>query len=243
MGERQQAVMYWLGQVEYRRAWALQVALVELRQQDRIGDTVLLLEHPHVYTLGRRGRMDDVLLDSETLAQLGIDVHEVDRGGEVTYHGPGQLVGYPIIGIRALGGPVGYVRALEAALAEALESLGVTGRRQQGLPGVWVGEPPEERKIAAIGLRVSKGVSSHGFALNVSTDLGYFKHIVACGVPDLPVTSLESELGRSVDAEVVRTVVFEALSRHLRLHITCATAEEVEALLSRGWMPEPAPRT
>ena len=102
--------------MEYRRAWVLQAALVELRQQDRIGDTVLLLEHPHVYTLGRRGRMDDVLLDTEALAQLDVAVHEVDRGGEVTYHGPGQLVGYPIIDIRTLGGPVRYVRALEAAL-------------------------------------------------------------------------------------------------------------------------------
>ena len=229
--------------MECRRAWALQATLVEWRQKGRIGDTVLLLEHPHVYTLGRRGRMDDVLLDSETLAQLGIDVHEVDRGGEVTYHGPGQLVGYPIIDIRALGGLVRYVRALEAALIEALKALGVVGHRQRGMPGVWVGEPPEERKIAAIGLRVSRGVSSHGFALNVSTDLGYYKHIVACGVPDLPVTSLECELGRGVDAEVVRTAVSEALARRLRLDITGAPAEEVEALLSRGWMPEPAPRT
>ena len=243
MGEREQAVIYWLGQVEYRRAWALQAALVELRQQDRIGDTVLLLEHPHVYTLGRRGRMDDVLLDTEALAQLDVAVHEVDRGGEVTYHGPGQLVGYPIIDIRALGGPVRYVRALEAALAKALASFDVAGHRQLGMPGVWVGAPPEERKIAAIGLRVSRGVSSHGFALNVSTNLGYFKHIVACGVPDLPVTSLECELGRGVDTKVVRTAVSEALACHLLLHITRASAEEVEALLSRGWMPEPAPRT
>ena len=243
MGSREQAVIYWLGQVEYQRAWALQAALVELRQQDRIGDTVLLLEHPHVYTLGRRGRMDDVLLDTEALAQLDVAVHEVDRGGEVTYHGPGQLVGYPIIDIRTLGGPVRYVRALEAALMEALAAFGVAGHRQLGMPGVWVGDPPEERKIAAIGLRVSRGVSSHGFALNVSTDLEYFKHIVACGVLDLPVTSLECELGCAVDTEVVRTAVSEALARHLLLHITRASAEEVEALLTRGWMPEPAPRT
>ena len=119
--------------------------------------------------------MDDVLLDTEALAQLDVAVHEVDRGGEVTYHGPGQLVGYPIIDIRTLGGPVRYVRALEAALMEALAAFGVAGHRQLGMPGVWVGDPPEERKIAAIGLRVSRGVSSHGFALNVSTDLEYFQ--------------------------------------------------------------------
>lgn len=209
-------VFHWLGRVEYARAWALQAALVERRQRGAAGDAVLLLEHPHVITLGRRGRADDVLLDADGLASAGIAVHEVDRGGEVTYHGPGQLVGYPIMDIRAIGGPVRYVRALEAALIDALGGLGVEGRRQDGMPGVWVGE----RKIAAIGLRVSRGVSSHGFALNASTDLSYFEHIVACGVPHLPVTSLERELGAEVAAERVRAAVAEALAHRLRLPLT-----------------------
>ena len=231
MGEQDTPVFYWLGQIEYRRAWALQAALVESRKQARIGDTVLLLEHPHVYTLGRRGRMADVLLDRDALASAGVAVHEVDRGGEVTYHGPGQLVGYPIMDIRGLGGPSRYVRALEAALIEALASYGVEGHRQQGMPGVWVGEPGNERKIAAIGLRVSRGVSSHGFALNVSTDLAYFEHIIACGVPDLRVTSLELERGGTVDAEAVRSTVAQSLGRQLRVDLSWASGSDVERLL------------
>ena len=232
MSKRERPVFHWLGQVEYDRAWALQAALVERRQQRLITDTVLLLEHPHVITIGRRGRMDDVLLDVEQLASAGIAVREVDRGGEVTYHGPGQLVGYPIMDIRSIGGPVRYVRSLEAALIETLAAFGVAGHRRQGMPGVWVGEEENERKIAAIGLRVSRGVSSHGFALNVSTDLGYFDHIVACGVPNLPVTSLEREPGEGVDVERVRATVAEALSNNLHLALTWASAGDVEALLS-----------
>lgn len=234
MDERNATVFYWLGQVEYRRAWELQAALVERRQRGRIGDTVLLLEHPHVYTLGRRGRTDDVLLDRDALALAGVAVHEVDRGGEVTYHGPGQLVAYPIIDIRPLGGPVRYVRALEQALIEALASMHVEGHRRQGLHGVWVGGPESERKIAAIGLRVSRGVGSHGLALNVSTDLAFFEHIVACGMPDLRVTSLARELGESPDAGFVRTEVAKALARRLRLDLRWAAVEDAEALLALG---------
>lgn len=234
MGKRERAVFHWLGQVEYSRAWALQAAMVERRQRGLIGDTVLLLEHPHVFTLGRRARMDDVHLDAGALAQAGIAVHEIDRGGEVTYHGPGQLVGYPIMDIRSLGGPARYVRALEAALIEALSTFGVSGHRREVMPGVWVGESANERKIAAIGLRVSRGISSHGFALNVSTDLAYFEHIVACGVPDLPVTSLERELGRGVEAEGVREAVAEGLARHLRLPLRWATESDAETLLAES---------
>lgn len=234
MSKRERPVFHWLGEVEYDRAWALQAALVERRQQRLVGDTVLFLEHPHVITLGRRGRMDDVLLDVDRLSGAGIAVREVDRGGEVTYHGPGQLVGYPIIDIRSIGGPVRYVRALEAALIEGLAAFDVSAHRRQGMPGVWVGEGDDERKIAAIGLRVSRGVSSHGFALNVSTDLAYFEHIVACGVPDLPMTSLERELGKGVAAGQVRASVAEALSKRLHLPLRWASLGEAQALLAEG---------
>ena len=234
MSKREPPVFHWLGEVEYDRAWALQAALVERRQQGLVGDTVLFLEHPHVITLGRRGRMDDVLLDVDRLAGAGIAVREVDRGGEVTYHGPRQLVGYPIIDIRSIGGPVRYVRALEAALIEALAAFDVSAHQRQGMPGVWVGEGDDERKIAAIGLRVSRGVSSHGFALNVSTDLAYFEHIVACGVPDLRMTSLERELGKGVAAGQVRASVAEALSKRLPLPLRWASPGDAEALLAEG---------
>ena len=234
MGKDEGPVFHWLGRVAYDRAWALQAALAERRRQGRAGDAVLLLEHPHVITLGRRGRMDDVRLDAGALARAGIAVREVDRGGEVTYHGPGQLVGYPIMDIRPLGGPARYVRALEAALIESLASFGVPGQRREGMPGVWAGEAADARKIAAIGVRVSRGVSSHGFALNVSTDLAYFDHIVACGVPDLPMTSLERELGRGVDAASVRVSVAEALARHLRLAPRWAADGDAAGLLAEG---------
>ena len=225
-----QPVFHWLGRVEYARARALQTVAVERRQRGATGDTVLLLEHPHVITLGRRGRMEDVLLDAAGLALRGIAVHQADRGGAVTYHGPGQLVAYPIMDIRALGGPVRYVRALEAALIDALAGLGVQGRRQDGMPGVWVGG----RKMAAIGLRVSRGISSHGFSLNVSTDLAYFQHIIACGVPHLPVTSVERELGAAVDAGRVRSAVAEALAHRLWLPPVWAQEADTEGLLAEA---------
>lgn len=237
MDKAVRAVFSWLGQVECRQAWALQTRLVELRLQGRIDDTVLMIEHPHVYTLGRRGSMDDVLLDADALASLGIAVHEVDRGGQTTYHGPGQLVCYPVMDIRSLGGPVRYVRALEAAIIEAMAALGVRGRRKEGMPGVWVGEPTVERKIAAIGLRVSRGVSSHGFALNVNPNLGPFQHVVACGVPGLPVTSLERELGRDVDAAGVRACVATALARCLGLNVRWLSADALGTLAAEGGTP------
>ena len=232
MSDRATAVFHWLGEIEYSAAWALQKSLVAERQKGRIEDTVLLLEHPHVYTLGRRGRREDVLLDDETLAREGIAVHAVDRGGEVTYHGPGQIVGYPIVDVRRIGGPVRYVRALEAALAEAMAVFGLDAHHSEVMPGIWMGEPPNERKLAAIGLRVSRGTSSHGFALNVSTDTGYFRHIVPCGVPGLPVTSMERELGRQVDGSQVRATVADALARQLGLRAGWAEAGETRAMLS-----------
>ncbi len=151
---------------------------------------LLLLEHPHVYTLGRRGRLDDVLAPAERLAEMGIEAHHVDRGGEVTYHGPGQLVGYPIVSLRRLGvGPLIYVRSLERVLIETLAEFGILAGSDGRPTGVWTGGA----KIAAIGVRVSRGVATHGFALNVSPDLAWFDHIVPCGMKGSRVTSMAAE--------------------------------------------------
>ena len=176
--------------------------------------------------------MDDVLMSEDALAKAGVAVHEVDRGGEVTYHGPGQLVGYPILDLRMIGGPVRYVRGLEGALIDTLATFDITVHTVEGLPGVWLGEGPERRKIAAIGVRVSRGVSSHGFALNISTDLTYFQHIVACGIPGLNVTSMERELGRAVDGGAVRRAVVDALEHRLRLDVHWASEAECRSLVS-----------
>ena len=151
---------------------------------------LLLLEHPHVYTLGRRGRLDDILAPEDSLSSLGVEIHHVDRGGEVTYHGPGQLVGYPILDLRRLGmRPLEYVRSLERLLIDTLYGFGIAAEADGHPTGVWAGGA----KIAAIGVRVSRGVTTHGFALNVSPDLGYFEHIVPCGMRDCRVTSMVSE--------------------------------------------------
>ncbi len=167
---------------------------------------LLLLEHPHVYTLGRRGQEDDILIDAEMLESLGIEVHHTDRGGEVTYHGPGQLVGYPILNLRRWGGgPLKYVRALERTLIETLAVYGIQAVSEGRPTGVWV----EERKIAAIGVKVSRRVTTHGFALNVCPDLSYFDHIVPCGMPDRRATSLSVELGRTVSVSDVAAVAVE----------------------------------
>lgn len=195
-----------LGGVPYGQAWETQRALAEARREGRVGDLLLLLEHPHVFTLGRRGREGDILADAATLASLGAEVHHVDRGGEVTYHGPGQVVGYPILDIRPLGGPRRYVRGLEETIIRALADLGVPAERWPGRTGVWV----RGEKIAAIGVRVSRGVTTHGFAVNVDPDLSYFGAIVPCGIPDTSVTSLARLLGCRVE----RGEVEASLARH-----------------------------
>jgi lipoyl(octanoyl) transferase len=217
------------GTVPYRTAWDWQRALVERRQRREGRDVLLLLEHPPVYTLGRRADRSNVLLDDARLAARGIELVEVDRGGDVTYHGPGQLVGYPIL--RLAGTPVvDYVRALEEVLIRTLADLGVTGERSSGFTGVWVGE----RKVAAIGVRVAAGgVTSHGFALNVATDLDDFAGIVPCGIADRGVCSLV-DLG-------VRTTVDEVADR-----VVAATAELFgatldEVPLAELGLPTPAP--
>ena len=192
-----------LGRIDYQQAWDIQRSLAQARVDGRVGDTLLLLEHPPVYTLGRRSNPSDLLLPKEALEARGAQVIDVDRGGEITFHGPGQLVGYPVINLRAWGGPLRYVRALEAVLISALESFGVHAGRIDGLTGVWAAES----KVAAIGVKVSRGVATHGFALNVSTDLTWFHNIIPCGIHDRGVTSLESLLGRPVPLDDVASIV------------------------------------
>jgi lipoyl(octanoyl) transferase len=188
-----------LGLMPYAEALALQRGLVEDRRADRIPDTLLLVEHPHVLTLGVRGDggRSHILATADLLAARGVGIHETGRGGDITYHGPGQLVGYPIIDLRPDRCDIHrYVRDLEDVLIRTASDYGIAAERVQGLTGVWVGR----EKLAAIGVRVARWITSHGFAFNVSTDLDYFNLIVPCGIADRGVTSLARLVGRPVDA-------------------------------------------
>ena len=188
----------YLGVVPYGEALALQRSLVEERRAGLIGDTLLLLEHPHVITLGVRGDggRSHLLASPETLAARGVEVHETGRGGDITYHGPGQLVGYPIIDLKPDRCDVHrYVRDLEGVLIRTAADYGIDAGRIEGLTGVWVGN----EKLAAIGVRIARWITSHGFALNVTSDLDFFKLIVPCGIADRGVTSLSRLVGRPID--------------------------------------------
>ena len=200
-----------LGRIDYEAGLALQQQLVEDRRAGRIGDTLLLLEHPPVITLGvkTRGKPTNVIATAQALEDAGVTVHETGRGGDVTYHGPGQLVGYPIFDLRPDRCDVHqYVRDLEEALIVAMRRFGIEGGRVKGLTGVWVGPAGREAKLAAIGVRISRWITSHGFALNVSPDLSHFALIVPCGITDRGVTSIARLIGREVPmAEVEDAVV------------------------------------
>jgi lipoyl(octanoyl) transferase len=179
-----------LGRIDYARAFALQQQLVEERKRGLIPDQLLLLEHPHSITLGRNGRLENLLAADPALRAAGIVFHTTDRGGDITYHGPGQVVGYPILDLREWKRDVGaYVRALEQVMIDALTGFGIAAKRVPGCAGAWV----DGKKIGAIGVHISRWVTSHGFALNVSTDLSYFGYIVPCGLAK-PVTSM-AQLG------------------------------------------------
>jgi len=210
-----------LGLVPYPEAWALQNRLADARRAGLAPDTLILLEHPHTYTIGRSGTRDHVFLTESELAARGITCLDVDRGGDVTYHGPGQLVGYPIFDLGPQPDVGRYLRNLEDCLIETLADFGIAAGRLSGYTGVWIGD----RKIAAIGVKVSQGVTTHGFALNVSTDLSLFTHILPCGIPDKGVTSMALEVGRApamteVEARVMahfsnRFAVPETIAAHV----------------------------
>jgi lipoyl(octanoyl) transferase len=203
--------LLYLGRVDYSAALEVQQRLVDLRAEQRIGDVLLMLEHPPVLTLGRNAHRANILANDEELTRLGIHVHEINRGGDVTYHGPGQIVGYPILDLRGEFpgkkgphlGAVEYVRWLEEALIRTCAEYGVMTQRICGRTGVWTvaGGSIAEKKIAAIGVHISRGITSHGFALNVTTDLRDFNLIVPCGIRDAAATSLEEEIG-SEDPDV-----------------------------------------
>ena len=197
----------WLGRLPYREAWDLQKAFWEGRATGRSQDDyLLLLEHPHTYTVGRNGDGSNLLIPEEELAAIGAELHHVDRGGDITYHGPGQLVGYPIFEVPRLPNGfdmVGHVRRIEAVLIAALADLGIEAWAEDGFTGVWT----EQGKVAAIGVRVARGVSMHGFAINVDPNLDYFNRIVPCGIVDRSVTSVSEILGRTVSIEEIVDVL------------------------------------
>ena len=204
-----------LGLVDYQAGLDLQTELVALRKRGEIGDQLLLLEHPHVITLGVRARNDrtHVLASDAALSEQGVSVFETGRGGDVTYHGPGQLVGYPIIDLNPDRRDVHrYVRDLEEVLIHAVADFGISAGRVAGLTGIWVGPQGAEAKLAAIGVRISRWVTSHGFALNVSPDLSKFGLIVPCGIADKGVTSMQRVLGRAVPMAEVEQAVEKAFS-------------------------------
>ena len=188
--------VYRAGRLPYREAWELQREWAELRRTHQIPDRLLLVEHPPVITIGRNGRREHILSSPDILACEGIEVVETNRGGDVTFHGPGQLVGYPVLDLgRIRKDVVWYLRTLEEALIRTIRELGLAAERRPGMTGAWVGE----FKVAAIGVHLSRWITTHGFALNVSTPLGYFRHIIPCGISAYPVSSLEDRLGASVD--------------------------------------------
>src|SRR6266404_5727442 len=193
-----------LGLMGYAEAWALQKRVVAARKAGAIEDVLLLCEHPHVITQGRNGRRENLLASEHVLRQKGVEFHATDRGGDITYHGPGQIVGYPILNLGAIRRDVvWYVRMLEEVMIRATSEFGITAERVAGKTGIWVGNGGAEEKLAAIGVHISRWVTSHGFAYNVSTDLRYFDLIVPCGIADCKATSLEKLLGRSVKREEI----------------------------------------
>jgi lipoyl(octanoyl) transferase len=213
-----------LGRIPYAEGLAIQQRVVAARKAGTIGDTLLLLEHPPVLTLGRNATRANILASDDHLARKGVEIHDVNRGGDVTYHGPGQLIGYPIVDLRGDWpgkkgphlGPVDFVRLLEEALIRTCGEFGVMAQRICKRTGVWTlaGGSIAEKKIAAIGVHVSQGVTSHGFALNVTTDLRDFQWIVPCGIADRTVTSLELEADPNRLAPTMENAV-NAVSRNL----------------------------
>jgi lipoyl(octanoyl) transferase len=226
------------GTVPYEEARRMQERIAAVRQAERIPDVLLLLEHPPVYTKGRRTQPGELGMGEDWYRMQGIEVCETDRGGAVTYHGPGQLVGYPIVSLKPYGDNVHeYVRRLERLMIDSLEPYGVAAEVIDGLTGVWVGgRPPEGRKIGSIGVHVSRGVTTHGFAVNVNNDLQPFEWVVPCGIEGVRMTSLGRELGGEQDLQAYMDAVAE---RFGEIHGRAPVPTTVEALSEL--LGEPAP--
>jgi lipoyl(octanoyl) transferase len=235
-----------LGRVPYAQATKLQQELVMLRKEGRVPDVLLLLEHPPVITLGRNSKRANVLASDELLRGRGVEIHECDRGGDVTYHGPGQLVGYPIFDLRGFSpriGAVDFMRRLEEVLIRTCADFGLLTQRVAGLTGVWTkplrpmgsvgehGAPPPEKKIAAMGIHISRGITSHGFALNVTTDLGDFELIVPCGIRDKAVTSIFEELKAHYPGRTIKPVTLDEAAQSVARNFGVVFGQEIE------WVP------
>src|SRR5467141_2399123 len=230
-----------LGRIPYAEAWELQKRFVAARKADAIEDVLLFCEHPHVITLGRSGNRANLLASEHVLRQKGVEFHATDRGGDITYHGPGQIVGYPILNLGAIRRDVvWYVRTLEEAMIRATAEFGITAVREPGKTGVWVyvaqsssalatrhSPLATSEKLAAIGVHISRWVTSHGFAYNVSTDLRNFDLIVPCGIADRKATSLEKLLGRSVEEKEVAPRIAKHLGELLGLEMREASKKEL----------------
>lgn len=206
-----------LGLIEYKKAWDRQLKLfqtvLEAKEHDiSVKGNLLFCEHPHVYTLGKNGFRKNLLIGDDMLKQKGIGFFQIERGGDITYHGPGQIVGYPIFDLDSINfSPKEFVFGIESIMIRVLKHYGLHASRIENAAGVWLdaGHPAKARKIAAVGFRIHRKVSMHGFALNVNTDMDYFKLIVPCGIADKGVTSLQKELGRAVDPEEVKKYILE----------------------------------
>ena len=195
-----------LGTIEYKDAWSLQKSILDLRYKKSIDDVILLLEHPHTYTLGKTAHRNNLIGNSDYLEENGISVYDIDRGGDITYHGPGQIVGYPILDLNNWELDTHkYLRALEEILIRTCRDYGLTANRNPEFTGVWI----EDRKIAAIGIKVSRWITMHGFAFNVNTDLNLFNGIIPCGIHDKEVTSLTREIKKDVDLDDVKSTMLK----------------------------------
>ena len=220
-----------LGLIDYKEAWDLQETLfaetIALKIARRNGETeettqnrMLFCEHPHVYTLGKSGNENHFLLNEKTLALYNAKYYKINRGGDITYHGPGQLVVYPILDLDYFFSDIHkYLRYLEEAVIQTIAEYGIIGERMDGLTGVWI-EPntPRERKICAFGVKCSRWVTMHGIGFNINTDLTYFNHIIPCGIEDKSVTSMQKELGKPVDFDEVSTILKEKLATLFGFH-------------------------
>jgi len=227
-----------LGLIGYSEAWALQKRLVVARKADAIGDVLILCEHPHVITLGRNAKREHLLASEHVLKQKGVELHATDRGGDITYHGPGQIVGYPILNLGAIRRDVvWYVRMLEEAMIRTTREFGVDAVRENGKTGIWVRSANSAEKLAAIGVHISRWVTSHGFAFNVSTDLRFFDLIVPCGIADRKPTSLEKILERAIGHSEVAPHLVNHFGKVFGLEMKPASREELLEKLAHAEQP------